>query len=169
MRLQSADAFGGSMFYAITYVLTTLGTFGLIQFLARKGFEAEEISDFKGLARRSPWLAGAMMLMMFSLAGLPPLVGFYAKLVVLESVIAVGLVWLAVYAVMMSLVGAYYYIRVIKVMYFDEPLDTTPIVVGNDAQVTMAVNGLLILVLGIVPGPLVTLCSESIRQALQLV
>lgn len=167
--LQSADAFGGSMFYAITYVLTTLGTFGLIQFLARKGFEAEEISDFKGLARRSPWLAGAMMLMMFSLAGLPPLVGFYAKLVVLESVIAVGLVWLAVYAVMMSLVGAYYYIRVIKVMYFDEPLDTAPIVVGNDAQVTMAVNGLLILVLGIVPGPLVTLCSESIRQALQLV
>ncbi|MEO6269282.1 MAG: NADH-quinone oxidoreductase subunit N, partial [Lautropia sp.] len=167
--LQSADAFGGSMFYAITYVLTTLGTFGLIQFLARKGFEAEEISDFKGLARRSPWLAGAMMVMMFSLAGLPPLVGFYAKLVVLESVIAVGLVWLAVYAVMMSLVGAYYYIRIIKVMYFDEPLDTAPIVVGNDAQVTMAVNGLLILVLGIVPGPLVTLCSESIRQALQLV
>ena len=121
---QSADAFGSSMFYAITYVLTTLGTFGMIQFLARKGFEAEEIDDFKGLARRSPWLAGVMMMMMFSLAGLPPLVGFYAKLVVLESVIAIGLVWLAVYAVVMSLIGAYYYIRVIKVMYFDEPVDT---------------------------------------------
>ena len=166
---QSADAFGSAMFYAITYVLTTLGTFGLIQFLARKGFEAEEIDDFKGLARRSPWLAGIMMLMMFSLAGLPPLVGFYAKLVVLESVVAVGLVWLAVYAVMMSLIGAYYYIRVIKVMYFDDAVDTSPIVVGNDAQATMAVNGLLILLLGIVPGPLVTLCAESIRQALQLV
>ena len=166
---QSADAFGSSMFYAITYVLTTLGTFGLIQFLARKGFEAEEINDFKGLASRSPWLAGVMMVMMFSLAGLPPLVGFYAKLVVLESVISIGLVWLAVYAVVMSLIGAYYYIRVIKVMYFDDALDTSPIVVGADAQATMAVNGLLIVLLGIVPGPLVTLCAESIRQALQLV
>jgi NADH-quinone oxidoreductase subunit N len=165
---QSADAFGASMFYAITYVLTTLGTFGLIQFLARKGFEAENIEDFKGLARRSPWLAGVMMMMMFSLAGLPPLVGFYAKLVVLESVIAVGLVWLAVYAVLMSLVGAYYYIRVIKVMYFDEPVDTAPIVVGSGAQATMAVNGMLILLLGIVPGPLVSLCAASIRQALQI-
>jgi NADH-quinone oxidoreductase subunit N len=165
---QSADAFGASMFYAITYVLTTLGTFGLIQFLARKGYEAENVEDFKGLARRSPWLAGVMMMMMFSLAGLPPLVGFYAKLVVLESVIAVGLVWLAVYAVLMSLVGAYYYIRVIKVMYFDEPIDTAPIVVGSGAQATMAVNGMLILLLGIVPGPLVSLCAASIRQALQI-
>ena len=109
-----------------------------------------------------------MMLMMFSLAGLPPLVGFYAKLVVLESVIAIGLVWLAVYAVLMSLVGAYYYIRVIKVMYFDEPLDSAPLVIGNDAQATMAINGMLILLLGIVPGPLVSLCAASIRQALQL-
>jgi len=165
---QSADAFGASMFYAITYVLTTLGTFGLIQFLARKGFEAENIEDFKGLARRSPWLAGVMMMMMFSLAGLPPLVGFYAKLVVLESVIAIGLVWLAVYAVVMSLIGAYYYIRLIKVMYFDEPVDTAPILVANGAQATMAVNGLLILLLGIVPGPLLSLCAESIRQALQI-
>ena len=165
---QSADAFGSAMFYAITYVLTTLGTFGLIQLLARKGFEAESIDDFKGLAKRSPWLAGVMMLMMFSLAGLPPLVGFYAKLVVLESVIAIGLVWLAVYAVLMSLVGAYYYIRVIKVMYFDEPLDSAPLVIGNDAQATMAINGMLILLLGIVPGPLVSLCAASIRQALQL-
>ncbi|MBA3480161.1 MAG: NADH-quinone oxidoreductase subunit NuoN [Lautropia sp.] len=165
---RSADAFGSSMFYAITNVLTTLGTFGLIQLLARKGFEAEEIDDFKGLARRSPWLAGIMMMMMFSLAGLPPLVGFYAKLVVLESVISVGLVWLAVYAVVMSLIGAYYYIRVIKVMYFDEAVDTSPIVVGNDVQATMAVNGLLILLLGIVPGPLVSLCAASVRQALQL-
>src|SRR5690606_24648512 len=116
--VQAADAFGSAMFYAITYVLTTLGTFGLIQFLARRGFEAEEIADFKGLSRRSPWLAGAMLLMMFSLAGLPPLVGFYAKVVVLQAIISIGLVWLAVYAVIMSLIGAFYYIRVVKVMYF---------------------------------------------------
>lgn len=165
---RSADAFGSSMFYSITYVLTTLGTFGMIQLLARRGYEAEEIDDFKGLARRSPWMAGVMMMMMFSLAGLPPLVGFHAKLVVLESVVSVGLVWLAVYAVIMSLVGAYYYIRVIKVMYFDEPVETAPIVLRGDVQATMAVNGLLILLLGILPGPLMTLCAASIRQALQL-
>jgi NADH-quinone oxidoreductase subunit N len=166
--VQAADAFGSAMFYAITYVLTTLGTFGLIQFLARRGFEAEEIADFKGLARRSPWLAGVMLLMMFSLAGLPPLVGFYAKVVVLQSIISIGLVWLAVYAVIMSLVGAFYYIRVVKVMYFDEPVDTAPIVVSSGPQATMAINGLLILLLGIVPGPLLSLCAVSMRQALQL-
>ena len=156
------------MFYAITYVLTTLGTFGLIQFLAREGFEADEISDLKGLARRSPWLAGVMMLMMFSLAGIPPLVGFYAKLAVLQSVVSAGLVWLAVYAVLMSLIGAFYYIRVVKTMYFDEPVDRAPIVVATDAQAVMAVNGLLVLVLGIVPGPLMTLCANAVRQALQV-
>jgi NADH-quinone oxidoreductase subunit N len=166
--MQAADAFGSAMFYAITYVLTTLGTFGLIQFLARRGFEAEEIADFKGLARRSPWLAGAMLLMMFSLAGLPPLVGFYAKVVVLQAIISIGLVWLAVYAVIMSLIGAFYYIRVVKVMYFDEPVDASPIVVSAGPQATMAVNGLLILVLGIVPGPLLALCAVSMRQALQV-
>ncbi len=166
--VQSADAFGSGMFYAITYVLTTLGTFGLIQFLAREGFEADEIGDLKGLARRSPWLAGVMMLMMFSLAGIPPLVGFYAKLAVLQSVVSAGLVWLAVYAVLMSLIGAFYYIRVVKTMYFDEPVDRAPIVVATDAQAVMAVNGLLVLVLGIVPGPLMTLCANAVRQALQV-
>jgi NADH-quinone oxidoreductase subunit N len=166
--VQAADAFGSAMFYTIAYVLTTLGTFGLIAFLARRGFEAEEIADFKGLGRRSPWLAGAMLLMMFSLAGLPPLVGFYAKVLVLQSIISIGLVWLAVYAVLMSLVGAYYYIRVVKVMYFDEPLDSSPIVVASAPQATMAINGLLILVLGIVPGPLVSLCTQAMRHALQL-
>ncbi|MGE0798742.1 MAG: NADH-quinone oxidoreductase subunit NuoN [Lautropia sp.] len=162
----SADAFGGALFYAITYVLTTLATFGLIQFLAAGDFEADEIDDFKGLARRSPWLAGVMLLMMFSLAGIPPLVGFYAKLAVLQSVVSAGHVWLAVFAVLMSLIGAYYYIRVVKVMYFDEPTRTTPIVVDQGAQTVMAVNGVLVLLLGIVPGPLMSLCSDAIRQAL---
>jgi NADH-quinone oxidoreductase subunit N len=164
---RSADAFGSAMFYSITYVLTTLGTFGLIQLLARKGFEAEEIDDFKGLARRSPWLAAIMMMMMFSLAGLPPLVGFYAKLVVLEAVVSIGLVWLAVYAVVMSLIGAYYYIRVIKVMYFDDPVDSSPIVVAMTSRRRWPSTACWSPA-RVVPGPLVTLCAASIRQALQI-
>lgn len=160
-----ADAFGAGLFYIITYVLTTLGTFGMIQFLARQGFEAEEISDFAGLVRRSPWLAGVMMLFMFSLAGIPPLVGFYAKLAVLKSIIAAGYVWVAVYAVLMSLVGAFYYIRVIKVMIFDEARDQSEIVVDFDAKALMSVNGLAVIVLGVLPAPLMALCASAIMQA----
>ncbi|MDO4904542.1 MAG: NADH-quinone oxidoreductase subunit NuoN [Lautropia sp.] len=160
-----ADAFGAGLFYIITYVLTTLGTFGMIQFLARRGFEAEEIGDFAGLVRRSPWLAGVMAFFMFSLAGLPPFVGFYAKLAVLKSIIATGHVWVAVYAVLMSLVGAFYYIRVIKVMIFDEPEDESEIVVDVDARALMSVNGLAVLALGVVPGPLMALCASAVMQA----
>ncbi|MDO5058212.1 MAG: NADH-quinone oxidoreductase subunit NuoN [Lautropia sp.] len=158
------EAFGSALFYLITYVLTTLGTFGLIQFLAREGFEAEEISDFAGLARRSPWLATVMGIMMFSLAGIPPLVGFYAKLAVLKSVISAGYVWLAVYAVLMSLIGAFYYIRVVKVMVFDPPQDEAPISVDGDARVLMTANGLAVLLLGILPGPLMALCIGAIHS-----
>ena len=164
----AADAFGSALFYILAYVLTTLATFGLIQFLAREGFEAEEIDDFKGLAKKSPWLAGVMLVMMFSLAGIPPLVGFYAKLAVLEAIVDAGLVWLAVYAVLMSLVGAFYYIRVVKAMYFDDAADAVPIVVDGDARAVMAVNGLAVVALGILPGPLVTLCGAAIRHALQI-
>ena len=166
--LVSAGGFSASLFYAITYVLTTLGTFGMIQLLARRGFEAEEISDLAGLARRSPWMAGAMLAMMFSLAGIPPLVGFYAKLAVLQAVIETGMVWLAVYAVLMSLIGAFYYLRIVKTMYFDEPTDTSPVSADGDASAVMAVNGLLLLLLGILPGPLMNLCSAAIRQAMHL-
>src|SRR5690606_17302223 len=107
-------AWGASLFYVITYVLTTLGTFGLVQLLARRGFECDRIADLKGLGTRSPWMALIMLLLMFSLAGIPPMVGFYAKLAVLAAAVEAGLVWLAVVAVLASLVGAFYYLRVVK-------------------------------------------------------
>jgi NADH-quinone oxidoreductase subunit N len=113
-------------------------------------------------------MAGAMLAMMFSLTGIPPFVGFYAKLAVLQAVVGLGLVWLAVFAVMMSLVGAFYYLRIVKVMYFDEPTDPTPLVPRTDASTVMAVNGLLLLLLGILPGPLMNLCIAAVRQAMQL-
>jgi NADH-quinone oxidoreductase subunit N len=159
-------AYSAGMFYMITYVLTTLGAFGLIMLLARSGFESEEIDDLKGLSVRSPWMAFMMLILMLSLTGIPPTVGFYAKLVVLAAVVNAGAVWLAVVAVLFSLIGAFYYLRVIKVMYFDSPTDSTPIVASSDAKAVMAVNGTLVLLLGIVPGPLMTLCVAAIRQAL---
>jgi NADH-quinone oxidoreductase subunit N len=162
------NAFSSSLFYIVTYVLTTLATFGMIQFLAREGFEAEEIDDFKGLGKKSPWLAGVMLVMMFSLAGLPPLVGFWAKLAVLGAVVDAGMLWLAVYAVMMSLIGAFYYIRVVKAMFFDEPVDSLPVQVDGDARAVMALNGLAVIFVGLLPGPLVALCGSAIRHALQI-
>jgi NADH-quinone oxidoreductase subunit N len=161
-----ADAYSASLFYVVTYVLTTLGTFGLIQLMARQGFEAEDIDDLRGLNRRSPWLAFVALILMFSLAGIPPTVGFYAKLAVLQAAVNAGQVWLAVLAVMASLVGAYYYLRVVKVMYFDEAVDTVPIEPAAGPRATLAVNGALVLLLGIVPGPLMNACLEAIRQAL---
>jgi NADH-quinone oxidoreductase subunit N len=162
----AADAYSASLFYVLTYVLTTLGTFGLIQLLARQGFEAEEIADLRGLNKRSPWMAFVALILMFSLAGVPPAVGFYAKLAVIQSVVAAGQVWLAVLAVMASLVGAFYYLRVVKVMYFDEPTETVAIEPSPGARATLAVNGALVLLLGIAPSPLMTACFEVIRQAL---
>ena len=162
----AAPAYSASMFYVIVYVLTTLGTFGVIQLLSRNGFESEEIADLKGLNRRSPWLALVMLVLMFSLAGIPPAAGFFAKLVVLQAVINTGQVWLAVFAVMMSLVGAFYYLRIVKVMYFDEASETAAIEAGQGARTTLAVNGLLVLAVGLVPGPLMTACINAVRQAL---
>ncbi len=162
----AADAYSAALFYVITYVLTTLGTFGLIQLLARRGFEAEEIADYRGLNRRSPWMALVMLILMLSLAGLPPTVGFYAKLAVLQAVVATGQVWLAVVAVLFSLIGAFYYLRIVKVMYFDEPTDTSAIAAGTDGRATLAINGGLVLLLGIVPSPLMNACLTAIRQAL---
>jgi NADH-quinone oxidoreductase subunit N len=162
----SANAYSSAMFYAITYVLTTLGTFGLILLLARSGFEAENIDDFKGLSKRSPWFALVMLILMFSLAGLPPMVGFHAKLSVLQAVLGTGHVWLAVLAVMLSLVGAYYYLRVVKVMYFDEPTDTAPIVANGDMRVVLSLNGLAVVGLGLLPGALMTACFTAISATL---
>ena len=164
-----ANAYASGMFYVITYVLTTLGTFGVILLLSRKGFESEEIGDLAGLNQRSPLYAGVMAICMFSLAGVPPMVGFYAKLSVLQALLAapsVFYVGLAVFAVMMSLVGAFYYLRLVKVMYFDEPSETAGIEAGTDVRAVLSVNGALVLLLGVVPGGLMALCAQAIAQLL---
>ncbi len=172
--MATANAYSAAMFYVIVYAITTLGTFGIILLLAREGFEAEEIADLKGLNRRSPWYAFVMLLLMFSLAGIPPTVGFYAKLVVLQALLGSGMgglagsgaIWLAVIAVLLSLVAAFYYLRVVKVMYFDEPVDSQPIVATADMRVALSVNGAFVLVLGIVPQYLLALCAQAMLRAL---
>ncbi len=169
----AGGAYTAAMFYVITYALTTLGTFGIILLLAREGFEAEQIDDFRGLNQRSPWYAFVMLLAMFSLAGVPPLVGFYAKLVVLQALLSTGAtvltVSLAVAAVMFSLIGAFYYLRVVKVMYFDEPpagaMDT-PIAATTDMRIALSINGALLLVLGIAPQLLLNLCADAMLKTL---
>jgi len=162
----AASAYASSMFYVITYVLTTLGTFGMIMLLARKGFEAEQIDDLKGLNKRSPWFALVMLMLMFSLAGIPPFMGFYAKFSVLQAVLGTGKVWLAVVAVLFSLIGAYYYLRVIKVMYFDEPTDTSPIGVGPEMRLVLSLNGLAVIGLGLMPDSLMHACLDAITKTL---
>jgi NADH-quinone oxidoreductase subunit N len=167
--LHAANAFSSSMFYVITYVLTTLASFGVLLLLSREGFESEEISDFAGLNQRSPLYAGIMAISMFSLAGIPPLAGFYAKLSVLQALIATGnpaYLYLAVFAVMMSLIGAFYYLRVIKVMYFDAPITVSNVVAGTDVRVVLCLNGVLIILLGLMPGGLMALCAQSVLQML---
>jgi NADH-quinone oxidoreductase subunit N len=161
-----ATAYSSSMYYSITYVLTTIGTFGLIMMLARAGFEAEELVDFKGLARRSPWFAVVMTVLMFSLAGVPPMMGFMAKWAVLQAVTATGQIWLAVLAVMFSLIGAFYYLRVVKVMWFDEPADTAPIATPFDMRVALSINGVAVVLLGLMPGALLGACLNAIKQTL---
>jgi len=160
------NGYGAGMFYIVVYVLMNLGTFGMIMVLSRKGFEAENIDDFKGLNQRSPWLAFLMLLLMFSMAGVPPTVGFYAKLSVLQAVVNAGYLWLAVVAVMLSLIGAFYYLRLVKLMYFDAPEDTAPIFPLPDVRVLMSLNGLAVLLFGILPEPLMALCRYSIQASL---
>ncbi|HEX6363296.1 MAG TPA: NADH-quinone oxidoreductase subunit NuoN [Albitalea sp.] len=167
--LSAANAYSSAMFYIVTYVLTALGTFGVIMLLARQGFESEQIDDFKGLARRSPWYAGVMAILMFSLAGVPPTVGFYAKLAVLQALVSTnvaGFIWLAVVAVVLSLIGAFYYIRLVKVMYFDEPTETAPITSSGDVRALLSVNGMAVLLFGLLPGGLMALCAEAIVKTL---
>ncbi|MCW5605081.1 MAG: NADH-quinone oxidoreductase subunit NuoN [Burkholderiales bacterium] len=160
------DGYGAGMFYVVVYVLMTLGAFGVILLLTRGGFEAEELDDYRGLNRRSPWYAFLMLLLMFSMAGIPPTVGFYAKLSVLQAVVQIGLWWVAVIAVMFSLIGAFYYLRIVKLMYFDEPRDTAPVRAGGDVRVLLSVNGLAMIVLGIAPQPLMVLCIEAVRASI---
>jgi NADH-quinone oxidoreductase subunit N len=165
----AANAYSSAMFYIVTYVLTTLATFGIILLLAREGFESEEITDLAGLNQRSPLYAGVMAICLFSLAGVPPLVGFYAKLAVLQALVASGQPWyiaLAVFAVMMSLIGSFYYLRVVKVMYFDAPITATTVSAPMDVRLVLTLNGALVLVLGILPGGLMTLCAQAIIKTL---
>jgi NADH-quinone oxidoreductase subunit N len=169
--MSMVNAYSAAMFYLITYAITTLGTFGIVLLLARKGFEAEEIADLRGLSRRSPWYAFVMLLLMFSLAGIPPTVGFYAKLVVLQALLGDGLqgpmLWLAIIAVMFSLIGAFYYLRVVKVMYFDEPAGAlAPIAATLDMRVALSINGVLVLVLGILPQYLLKLCTDAMIRTI---
>lgn len=164
-----ANAYSATMFYVITYVLTTLGTFGVILLLSRDGFESDEIADLAGLNQRSPLYAGVMAVCMFSLAGVPPLVGFYAKLAVLQALLASSqpvYIGLAVFAVVMSLIGAFYYLRLVKVMYFDAPTQTAGITAGMDVRSVLTVNGALVLVLGVFPAGLMALCAQAIASLL---
>jgi NADH-quinone oxidoreductase subunit N len=165
----TANAYSSAMFYVVTYVLTTLAGFGVILLLAREGFESEEITDFAGLNQRSPLYAAIMAICMFSLAGIPPMVGFYAKLSVLQALLASGEgmhVWLAVFAVIMSLIGAFYYLRVVKVMYFDEPITASTVSAPIDVRTVLSFNGALVLILGLLPGGLMNLCNRAIVQML---
>jgi NADH-quinone oxidoreductase subunit N len=165
----AANAYSSAMFYVVTYVLTTLAVFGIIMLLAREGFESEEIADFAGLNQRSPLYAGVMALCMFSLAGVPPMVGFAGKLSVLQALVASGqsgAIALATYAVLMSLLAAFYYLRVVKVMYFDAPLTVSTVSAGLDVRVVLLINSGLLLVLGLLPGALMTLCARAIVTTL---
>ncbi|MGF1642146.1 MAG: NADH-quinone oxidoreductase subunit NuoN [Thiotrichales bacterium] len=159
----SRDGYVASMFYTLTYALMSLGAFGVIAMLSHREFEAENLEDFKGLNERNPWLAFLAMLLIFSMAGVPPLVGFYAKLNILQAVVQHGDIWLAVYAVLMSVVGAYYYLRVVKMMYFDKPTVEYAPSSGLGFNIALSVNGLLMVALGIFPGALLSLCIYAIR------
>jgi NADH-quinone oxidoreductase subunit N len=167
-RLSATDAYSTAVFYGVVYVLMSLAAFGMILFLSRPGFEADTLDDLRGLSKRSPWFAFVMMVVMLSLAGLPPTVGFYAKLAVLQAAVAAGYLWLAVAAVLLSLVGAFYYLRVVKLMYFDEMRDSPlgPSLTGGSGGVRwlLSANGMLLLVLGILPQGLMALCLAAIQS-----
>jgi NADH-quinone oxidoreductase subunit N len=163
-RLSAADAYSTALFYSLVYVLMTLGAFGMLLLLSRAGFDCELLEDMRGLSKRSPWYAFVMMVLMFSLAGLPPTAGFYAKLAVLSAAVSAGQLWLAVAAVVLSLVGAFYYLRIVKLMYFDEPKETAPVQAPRDMRVVLSLNGLVLLLLGIFPQGLMGLCLTAIQH-----
>jgi NADH-quinone oxidoreductase subunit N len=155
--------YAAAMFYAISYAIMTTAAFGMILLLSRAGFEAEEIDDFKGLNQRNPWYAFIMLLIMASLSGIPPLFGFAAKFMVLKAAIDAGMWWLAIAAIVFAIIGAFYYLRVIKVMYFDAPNETGPLVLPKDLPLRwlLSVNGIALLVLGVLWGPLIAWCYSA--------
>lgn len=166
MLSASPNGYGSALFYMLIYVLMGLGSFGMILLLSRQGFEAENLDDLKGLNQRSPWYAFLLLLLMFSMAGVPPTAGFYAKLAVIQAVIDAGFVWLAVVAVLLSVIGAFYYLRVVKLMYFDAPADATPIAARRDLRLVLSLNGLVMIALTPGVGYVMSLCRDAIRHAL---
>ncbi len=161
----NVNGYSAAMFYIVTYVMSSLAGFGMVLLLSRAGFEAENLDDFRGLNQRSPWYAFLMLLTMFSLAGVPPTIGFYAKFSVIEAAVDVGLVWLAVVAVLASLIGAFYYLRIVKLMYFDEPVDRAPLEARIDTRVLLSVNGLALLLFGIFPQQLMGMCVVALTRS----
>ncbi len=160
------NAYSSAMFYIVAYVLTSLGTFGIILLMSRAGFEAEELEDYKGLNKRSPWFAGIMLMLMFSMAGVPFFVGFFAKFSVLQAVVAAGYMWLAIVAVLFSLIGAFYYLRVVKIMYFDAPVDDTPLQACGSMKLLVSLNGIAVAAFGLMPQMLMSLCAYALLRSL---
>ena len=160
------NAYSSAMFYVIAYVLMSAGTFGMILLMSRAGFEADELEDLKGLNKRSPWFAGIMLMLMFSMAGVPFFIGFFAKFSVLQAVVAADYMWLAIVAVLFSLIGAFYYLRVVKLMYFDAPVDETPLTAGMDMRILISANGLAVALLGIFPQVIMSLCAYALLRSL---
>lgn len=161
------NGFASSMFYITAYVLMTLAGFGMILLLSRQGFEAENLDDLKGLNQRSPWAAFLMLITMFSMAGVPPTLGFYAKFTVLQAALQAGFIWVVVFAVVMAAIGAFYYLRIVKLMYFDAPKDNTPISAPVDMQLVLSINAVALLLLGIMPQTLMQICGVAIVTSLQ--
>lgn len=163
----SINGYASAMFYIVSYVMMTLAGFGIMLLLSRKGFEAENLNDLKGLNQRSPWFAFLMLITMFSMAGVPPTLGFYAKFTVLQAALQAGYLWVVVFAVLMAVVGAFYYLRIVKLMYFDEPEDNSPIVSYPEMNMVLSVNALGLLAFGLMPQHLMDICAYAIGHSLQ--
>lgn len=156
------EGYSAAMFYTVTYAITNAAAFGIIILLSRAGFEADKINDFKGLSERSPWYAFMMLLVIFSMAGIPPMVGFHAKLLILQAIIGQDLYWLAIIAVLFSVIGMFYYLRIIKVMYFDDMEDKSPIHTSGSMHSILSSNALMTLMLGLFPGTLISVCLNAL-------
>ncbi|AUH52460.1 NADH-quinone oxidoreductase subunit NuoN [Chromobacterium sp. ATCC 53434] len=163
------QGYSAALFYAVVYVAMSMVGFGIVLALSRQGFECEKIDDLKGLNSRNSWYAILMLLAMFSMAGIPPLLGFYAKFVVIKAIVDIGMIKLAVFSVLMSVIGAFYYLRVVKAIYFDDAQDTAPIVVRGDMKLVLSLNALALLVVGVLPQSLLELCAQAMRQSLGMI
>jgi NADH-quinone oxidoreductase subunit N len=158
------DGYAAALYYTLVYVLVALGSFGVILLASHKGFEADRLEDYKGLQQRDPLLAFVMMLLMFSTAGVPPLVGFWAKLRIFQALWETHHLWLVIIAAATSVVGAFYYLRVIKLMYFDEPVGPPqPAMASGGVRLALGLNAAAVFVLGVLPAPLLNLCARLIH------